>query len=688
MLVPVPGHGQRGQSLTKALVQSDVRGRTARLSLCAFFKVGHQHVGRCETRLDDRPCRWVRCARPRFPAVAPCQAFPNSGLAMNTLQEALTRKTVDELKALTALLPGAAPSGRKDALIATVLGRLDAAGLRAVWDGLDKLQRLAVAESLHTPGGLFDGPRFRAKYGEGPAFNRPSDDPRRRFDSRPGAPTSLRLLLHPDAQQRHLYRLPADLHDTLRGFVAQPAAARLVGAEALPDSVDGLPLTLRCTEREAIVDLAVLLRLADQGKLQVSDKTSQPSASTLRLLADKLSGGDFYPPGHRAAPRPGPPDDQGERLEEAGPIKAFGWPLLLQAAGLVQRNGSKSALSPSGRKALGAAPADLLRMVWRSWLGASLLDEFSRIDQIKGQKSKGRVMTAVAPRRAAIDLALQACPLAEWVTVDELARFMQATGTGFEVAHDPWKLYIVDPQHGSLGYDGSNGWDILQLRYLLCLLFEYAAVLGLIDVAFVDPQDGHRNYGGLWAGAELEFLSRYDGLLRFRVNALGAYVLGLSPAYTPSVALRRTRLSVLPSLRVTVVDGELAPEEALVLETWADPISDMVWLLDRQKALAAVENGHDTAELGEFLRGRHDQALPEAVGAFIRNAQQRGRALRVIGPALLIGCLDAETAARIAAHPETAGLCAQAGARQLVVRSEHEQRFRAAVRLLGLGMSA
>ena len=626
---------------------------------------------------------------PQVPRGRGGPGIPNPGQAMNTLHEALTRKTVDELKAVIALLPGAAPIGRKDVLIATVLGRLDAAGLRAVWDGLDKLQRLAVAECLYTPGGLFDGPRFRAKYGAAPAFNAPSDDPRRRFDSRPGAPTSLRLLLHPDAQQRHLYHLPADLHELLRGFVAQPAAARLVGAELLPDSVDGLPLTLRCTEREAIVDLAVLLRLADQGKLQVSDKTAQPTAATLRLLADKLSGGDFYPPGQRAAPPPDQqPDDPLERLEDVGPIKAFAWPLLLQAAGLVQRNGSKSALSPTGRKALGAAPADLLRMVWRSWLGASLLDEFSRIDQIKGQKSKGRVMTAVAPRRAAIDLALQACPVGEWLTVDELARFMQATGTGFEVAHDPWKLYIVDPQHGSLGYVGSSGWHILQLRYLLCLLFEYAAVLGLIDVAFVDPRDGHRNYGGLWAGGELEFLSRYDGLLQFRVNALGAYVLGLSPAYTPSVALRRTRLSVQSSLQVTVVDGELAPEEALVLETWADPLSDTVWLLDRQKALAAVENGHDTAELGEFLRGRDEQPLPEAVESFIRNAQQRGRALRVIGPALLIGCLDADTAARIAAHPETAGLCAQAGARQLVVRSEHEQRFRAAVRTLGLGLSA
>jgi hypothetical protein len=32
--------------------------------------------------------------------------------------------------------------------------------------------------------------------------------------------------------------------------------------------------------------------------------------------------------------------------------------------------------------------------------------------------------------------------------------------------------------------NGSGGWNILQERYLLALLFEYAATLGLIDIAY------------------------------------------------------------------------------------------------------------------------------------------------------------------------------------------------------------
>lgn len=598
-------------------------------------------------------------------------------ISMNTLREALARNTVDELKALTALLPGLAPVGRKDELIDALLGQLDGMALRSVWDKLDPLQRLAVAESLYTPGGQLDSRQFRAKYGALPSFRVTGDDKRRPSASRP---TALCLFLHWDMR---VYNLPPELGQRLRSFVPQPAAASLPVLPALPASIGDSPLTVRCTEREALVDLPVLLRLVDQGKLQVSDKTSQASGSTLRLLANTLSGGDFYST-DMAAALPG---------QDIGAIKAFAWPLLLQCAGLMQRNGSKSALSPAGRKALTAAPAELLRTAWQKWLKGGLLDEFSRIDIIKGQKSKGRVMTAVAPRREVIADALQDCPLGEWVAVDDFCRYMQAADFGFEVAHDPWKLYLVDPQYGSLGYDGSHTWRLLQLRYLLCLLFEYAAVLGIVDVAFAPPDQvpGRQDLGDLWGADDLAFLSRYDGLVYFRLTALGAFCLGQSPSYSPAPAQQAPSASLVvqPDLTVQVVRGPLAAEEQGVMETWAHPVGGAAWLLDPQMALTAVERGRDANALGDFLRQRADQAaLPEPVEAFIRAAQKRGTALRTLGPALLIECIDADIAARVAAHPATASLCALAGERRLVVRTEHEARFRAALRVLGFGWVA
>lgn len=590
---------------------------------------------------------------------------------MNTLNEVLPRLTVDQLKSLMRWLPDASPTGRKDLLVGAILRSLAGDGLRALWDRLDDIQRMAVAETAYARDGFFDGNRFRAKYGRLPDFT-VTENGRRHSYYEP--PSALGLFLY---HQDGCYSLPVDMRERLRTFVPEPEPVRLNTIETLPETIGESRLTVRQSERDAMVDLSVLLRLTDQGKLQVSDRTSLPGAATLRLLTENLAGGDFY------ADKPA----QHQRDQEAGPIKAFSWPLLLQAAGLVQRNGSKLALSTAGRKALASSPASVLGVIWSKWLKSSLFDEFSRVDVIKGQKSKGRVMTAVPPRRAAINEILRLCPVGAWINVDDISRFMQATGDTFDVTHNPWKLYISDAQYGSLGHDGYHSWEILQFRYLLCYLFEYAAALGIIDVAYIEATGARNDFGDLWGTDDLEFLSRYDGLIYFRVTPLGAWCLGSVEDYTPAPVQPSVKLSVLPSLQVNVVGGSLSTEESLTLDTWAVEATETSWRLDRQKAVGAIEKGRDIAELRAFLQTREDQPLPETVESFIKTTGKQGKALKISGTALLIDCEDAEIASMIATRKETAGLCLRAGDRQLVVRLENEDKFRTLIRALGFGMT-
>ena len=54
-------------------------------------------------------------------------------------------------------------------------------------------------------------------------------------------------------------------------------------------------MTLREIERTAQRELLSVLRLADAGKLAVSDKTRRPSNSTLDRVTAVLDGGDYYP---------------------------------------------------------------------------------------------------------------------------------------------------------------------------------------------------------------------------------------------------------------------------------------------------------------------------------------------------------------------------------------------------------
>ena len=130
-------------------------------------------------------------------------------------------------------------------------------------------------------------------------------------------------------------------------------------------------------------------------------------------------------------------------------------------------------------------------------------------------------------------------------------------------------------------------------------------------------------------------------------------------------------LSVLPSLLVNGVRGELAAEETLLLENWAMPVQAGSWRLDREKALSAIEKGYAIAELQGFLESRDDMPLPPTVETFIRQCEHNDKALRMVGSALLIECCDGETAEAIAEHKETGALCLRAGTKALVVRLEH-----------------
>ncbi|MBS1211568.1 MAG: hypothetical protein H6R26_184, partial [Proteobacteria bacterium] len=427
----------------------------------------------------------------------------------------------------------------------------------------------------------------------------------------------------------------------------------------------------------ALAEVSIVLRLIDLGKLAVSDKTSLPGTAALRELSGALVGGDFYQPEAR----------QSRAQEEIGPIKAFAWPLLVQAAGLAELHGKKLALTKAGRNVLGKPAAEILRVIWQRWLTTKKFDEFNRVSAIKGQQGKGkRSMTAPANRRSVIAAVLRECPTGAWVKLDDFSRYMQAAGHDFEITREHWDLYIEDANYGSLGHAGYHDWTILQQRYLACLLFEYAATLGLIDVAHVEPWNAPRDFGNLWGTDKLSFLSRYDGLIWFRFNRLGAYCLGTAETYQPSAPEAKGVLTVLPSLQVKAVSGVLATEEALFLDSWAEREDEGLWRLDRGKILSAVENGRQVEELRGFLEARDSQGLPDTVEGFLATADRNAGALLNKGPVLLIECADAALAELLAGHVQTKSLCQRAGPKRLAVKVESEERFRKAANALGYGM--
>jgi hypothetical protein len=274
----------------------------------------------------------------------------------------------------------------------------------------------------------------------------------------------------------------------------------------------------RCTAPDALSNLMAVLELIADGQVRYTASGRRPTAATVRLVEDSLVGGDYY--------------DQGE------PLAAFAWPLIVQVSGLARLEGTRLELTPRGSDALARPRYDTIGGVWGRWLKNVSFDEMTRVDAIKGQ-NKPATLTSAAKRRAAIAAALRAIEPGAWADTELIWSVLRTDQLRLAVARSAlalWRLYIEDPYYGSLGNVGWKAWEAVEGRYALCVLFEYVATLGLIDVQYVSPHGARDDYRFLWGTDGYASLSRYDGLLAVRVNDLGAAILH-DPAAIPALSL-------------------------------------------------------------------------------------------------------------------------------------------------------
>src|SRR4051794_9019495 len=426
----------------------------------------------------------------------------------------------------------------------------------------------------------------------------------------------------------------------------------------------GTPSTVRCTEPEALRNVAAVLQLCQAGRLRCSATTRRPSAATVTAVREVLVAGDFYP-------------------DEA--IAAFAWPLLLQAGGLAELQGSRLALTAKGRAALGRPAHEGIRDLWERWPREAPIDGFSRIQQIKGQKG-GAALSAAAPRRQAVAAALGLCPPGKWIGVDVLFTRMSRAGLDPRIARSErglWKLYIVDPEYGSFGYEGYGEWPVLEGRYTLAVLFEYAATLGLLDVEYVPPADARDDFRHQWGADDLDALSRYDGLRAVRLTALGAYATGATADYEPPPpAVPDRALHVLPNHDVVAV-ADLAPADRMVLDTFAVHSSERVWTFSTASLLAAVDAGRAPGEFAAFLDARSLHPVPAAARTLFDDVEARAGQVRDLGVRCVLECADASVAALLERDRSLRRLVTRVGERHLLLDPAAEPKVRAALRELG-----
>ena len=302
-------------------------------------------------------------------------------------------------------------------------------------------------------------------------------------------------------------------------------AERTIGVAQIGTGQDQpAPVFLRYTAADALSNLIAVLELTADGQLRCRAAGRQPYAATVRLVEDTLVAGDYY--------------DGGE------PIAAYAWPILLLTGGLARLDSTRLELTARGQAVLAGPAYPALGALWDRWLRCVSQDEFGRVEAVKGQRRPG-TLTPVAERRGAVADGLAELEPGAWTDIDDVLAVLRAPDQPPLVLARSltalWRLHLDDPYHGSLGRAGGAAWAVLEGRYALCVLFEYAATLGVIDVAYADPAGARDDYRGLWGARGRSQLSRYDGLLAIRVNELGAAVLH-DPDSLPGLSLPMPRL--------------------------------------------------------------------------------------------------------------------------------------------------
>jgi hypothetical protein len=597
--------------------------------------------------------------------------------------------TVDQLQWYAGALPESAPTRKGDlvALLARVLGDDDR--VRALIAQLTTVQQRVLAEVAYSQSGRYDAEVIEAKY---------------RGSNTPKNPRTLGYGFYSYGSQKKeratpfelfffynydsgLY-IPPDLAERLRKHVPAPSPTELKTQAAPPTlhsarkghSAPPEVLTSE-TERAIFHDLGAVLYMTQQGKISVSSATSLPTLPALRLLRQQLLVGDYFA-------------DEYERAEEA--IRPLALVVLVQAArwAAPAPGGTKLELTRAGQTLVAAALGPQhIREAWERWLKSDLLDELARVRSIKGQQAKGTRLTKPATRRTQLAEVLRRCPTGEWVAMDELLRYMRAERLLPAVERGTPALSVGSYTYyeDSWSYSSAKYWDVVIGSYLRATLWEYAATLGIVEIAYTRPEETPHDFGRLY-GLDGDFLSRYDGLLAFRLTNLGAYALGLSDEYTPLVAAisEAPILKVLPNLDIVITAAERAlPSDRAFLERIAEEQSQNTYRLSRDQLLEAASGGLGLRQVREFLALKSGQAeaeFPQIVRVFLEDLEKRLSALREAGRMVMIEGDDPYLLTELSNQPglrALAQLGSIGGRTVLLVPEEQETAARRQLKKLG-----
>jgi len=482
-------------------------------------------------------------------------------------------------------------------------------------------------------------------------------------------PGPLVAVIHHDRESRPT--LVPGIREIYQKLVVAPAPSTASTVEAPSETFEGRPVHIFSGEADAPAQVARVLRLIQSGKIKVADSTGRPTDASVRALAGVLLQPDFD---LKCPEEPG----TAWKPDVAGPVRAHAWGVLAQQCGWAKARAGTLALTTAGKAILEQFTPELYREGVSTFLEDEKFDELNRVNNIRGQSGKAkRWMTSPADRKVAFSETVGNWPAGKWMTFQETARIIAASGGEHDVLASNGALYIFDAQHGEI-------WNCsaLSIQFFRVLTMESLATLGLVDVAYVYPHSQWPEFSDSYGSTAHSFLGRYDGLLYARLNPLGAWCLGVADSYT------------LPEIEKTEVFHVLAnhelvatslPDSSIIafVDLFAVRKSDAVWSLDAEKILIFIAEGGSMEELRAFLIAHSSGGIPNNVGVWLDGLLRKSGSCRRAEKAVLFEWSEPAQAALLASSSETSRLCHHAGENRIVVPAAKLAAFTRAARRMG-----
>lgn len=570
------------------------------------------------------------------------------------LEQALYQWTGETLKQYFTLLGGKRLTRKADFVDYICRQMLDRETLSGIWQQLDPVAQRAVSSAYHNEG-LFDTQAFVAQYG--------------------GLPPRPQLNRYPYSYQRtpvlfDLFvvdeQIPLDLIPLLTDLVLPPERFRLEGVEVLPETVTRgravYSVQLAETEMVGRADLLTFLQLVDQGALKWGAGNQQLTAGSVLKVFNQLVAGDFRP--------------EPEKITGRHVIRPFGLDIFTQGSNLVTYGGK---LSLVGRRYLHTQNPELFLEAFERWVEQGAFDELTRIDQLHGLNARGTSLTPPASRREKVIEALSWCPTHTWIDIQDFYRAIKIWHFDFDVEVTQWSNLYAGP-YRDYGYMSSDDyWLLVHGLYVNAVIMEYLATIGAVDIAYVTEDAS-------FIGASIDYIDRayslHDGLLYFRINSWGAFLLGQADEYVPTLLPQRDLFVIDEGLQLRVLT-DLLPNERLQLEVMAEPVEGKVYLLSTEKLLTAVESGQEFDHLADFLTKHHHGMLPQTVIDWLAQLKSNVGIFAEGKTAVMIRLKDPRALTVIEHDTILSRLCRPLDSTTVLVLSSNLQKFRRRLKELG-----